>query len=448
VSNTSVYAPGGTGDFPGSLSAGWRKGLNGPIRRPGAEHVETAGAGRAAEAAWHHVRVSITAEPGPSTPAPELVRAVMTCATSVFGGAGVVNWTPLAAGERAEVARVAMITDQGARSVVIKAGDVRRERVALETLASLGVPGGPELLAAGDAPPLLMLADAGDGPTLAQRLLGGDRDAATAAVTRWAGALGRFQAATLGAGRPFLDRLTAHWRPGDDWIVDSTGDLITEAAAILDELLPKLGAGFGADATAALAAIGDRLGADVDATAGPGALTPGDTCPDNNVESGAGITLLDFEFAEFRHVAWEAAYLTVPWPTCWCAWRMPEEVTAGALRAWRTALEPALAPEVAAGLDDAIRDATVAWALMTSAWLLPRALGLEEHGPAPAGRERPEPRALIRHRLAVAAQTTVDGPLREVATAALEATGREWGECPLPFAPAFTHEGVPPEPSA
>ena len=38
------------------------------------------------------------------------------------------------------------------------------------------------------------------------------------------------------------------------------------------------------------------------------------------------VVLVDFEGAEWRHVAWDVAYLRVPWPTCWCSWRMPDAV--------------------------------------------------------------------------------------------------------------------------
>ena len=36
-----------------------------------------------------------------------------------------------------------------------------------------------------------------------------------------------------------------------------------------------------------------------------------------------------------RHPAWDAAYLAVPWPTCWCSWRIPEASAERALDAYR-----------------------------------------------------------------------------------------------------------------
>src|SRR3546814_15672777 len=51
-------------------------------------------------------------------------------------------------------------------------------------------------------------------------------------------------------------------------------------------------------------------------------VTPGDTCPDNNLLPDGVAHLMDFEFAEVRHPAWDAAYLTLPWQTCWFAWQV------------------------------------------------------------------------------------------------------------------------------
>ena len=75
-----------------------------------------------------------------------------------------------------------------------------------------------------------------------------------------------------------------------------------------------------------------RLGPD-----GAAALSPADTCPDNNVLTADGLLLLDFEGAEWRHVAWDIAYLRVPWPTCWCSWRLADDVAVAALGRYRAA---------------------------------------------------------------------------------------------------------------
>jgi hypothetical protein len=300
-----------------------------------------------------------------------------------------------------------------------------REQAALQVLGDLGVAGAPRLLGSSDDPPTLLLEDIGTGPSLSDRLLGSDREAAAAAVTRWATAIGSLQAATLDAGRRFSDALTA-LAPADPPPLDSTGAHAVDTTEILAGLLPQLGV-----PTAGL----DELVAVADLSEGPHALTPGDACPDNNLERDGRQILIDFEWAEYRHVAWDAAYLTVPWPTCWCSWRLPSAVTASATAAWRAALTPALDAEQAAGLDVAVERATVAWALMTTAWQLPRAMGEDHLKPNNPGRLWPDRRAIVQHRLAIAARST--SRLGLLASAALAATQERWGVIELPLGPAW-----------
>src|SRR2546429_3760393 len=82
-----------------------------------------------------------------------------------------------------------------------------------------------------------------------------------------------------------------------------------------------------------LRGLGSRL-----SCAGPAALTPADACPDNNVRTAGGLVLIDFEGAQWRHIAWDVAYLAVPWPSCWCAWQLPADVAARAVEAYRARL--------------------------------------------------------------------------------------------------------------
>jgi len=219
--------------------------------------------------------------------------------------------------------------------------------------------------------------------------------------------------------------------PAERPAMDSSGESATQAAAALAELMPQLGV----EPTAA--ALVEFVATAV-LDEGPRALTPGDVCPDNNVQRGDELVLIDFEWAEYRHVAWEAAYLTVPWPTCWCSWRLPEEVTAAAVAAWQGILTPLLSREAAAGLPEAVRRATAAWALITTAWSLPRAMS--EDNPAPGKPERPQPdrRAVIQNRLAVAvAHTPASSELHRLAAESLRATRERWGARELPLAPAW-----------
>lgn len=108
--------------------------------------------------------------------------------------------------------------------------------------------------------------------------------------------------------------------------VDTSREAVAEACAVLARDLPRLGVRASDNALAELRDLAVTL--DVTARGAPGGLVPGDTCPSNAVDSENGPVLLDFEAAEYRHVAWEAAYLTVPWPSCWCSWRLPDSLAA------------------------------------------------------------------------------------------------------------------------
>jgi hypothetical protein len=383
----------------------------------------------------------------------KLTRAAAACARSAFGDVRITRTYALRDQPGLMVARLDLQTAAGPQSVIVKLARPR-ERAALEVLTSAGVAAVPRLLAATGDPPLVLMADAGTSPSLADRLLGADPEAAAAAVSRWAVALARVQAAGLKLGPAFRDRLTAlaagaepatpdpdSYRNrfardrGVGWKVAVTrpgsAAVITETIRGLRAGLAPLGVTCGPQEAAELHALAARLGP----AAGPGALTPGDGCPDNNVDAPGGLVLVDLESAGVRHLAWDAAYLSVPWPTCWCSWRLPAAVQAAALDRWRAILAPRLAPAAAARLDDAVADATIGWALITSAWFLGAAHRDEPLGPG--GSLRPGPRELIQHRLGVAAETGAGTVLGRLASRAQAATRRAWGDRPLVLAPAW-----------
>jgi hypothetical protein len=160
---------------------------------------------------------------------------------------------------------------------------------------------------------------------------------------------------------------------------------------------------------------------------GPAALTPGDACPDNNVVTGGGLVLIDFEAAQWRHLAWDAAYLEVPWPSCWCAWRIPPEVAREAVEVYRAALPrpPSTSDVEAAG---------VGWAYISVGWFLPRALAGEEPNPA---RRMPTFPAMIQDRLRQARRNTALPALAELADRLHDALVSRWGRHTLGHAPAF-----------
>ena len=162
--------------------------------------------------------------------------------------------------------------------------------------------------------------------------------------------------------------------------------------------------------------------------------------PQHAVDTDDGLVLLDFEGAEYRHLAWEAAYLTVPWPSCWCSWRLPDAVVARALTVWQQAVAPACPAATAAPFQDDLVRATLGWVFISTGWFLAAAL---EGDPPPSdpGRRHliPTRCALLQHRLRLAAQqeTTLLPALRDLAAQTLKVTLQQWGPHPLPLARAF-----------
>jgi hypothetical protein len=321
-----------------------------------------------------------------------------------------------------------------------------REEAALRVAAGSGAPGVVPLLGVGEDPPVLVLADLGTAPTLADRLLGDDPAAATDALVAWGSAVGRLQAATADA-RPAFEAALASASPLGAPDADGVRDAVADAVAVLRREAPRLDprAAFDDDTAQELTALVDHL----DRAEAPRGLVPGDTCPDNAVlvEAGAGapdgVRLLDFEGAAHRHVAWEAAYLALPWPSCWCSWRLPDHAVEAALAAWREAVAPAVPASCsAADLASDVDAAVVAWTAVSAAWFLPSALDGDHGTPDPARDHLvPRRRALLQHRTRVAAErAAVTGAWPALAgwserlhAAAVSA----WGDRPLDLAPAY-----------
>ena len=376
-------------------------------------------------------------------PSAALADAGAAALAPVLGPVVVVPGERLPSSDRAVVLR-AVATDRAGRShrVVLKAPigsglGSAREEAALGLVAAAQVPGVVRLLATSTDPALLVLADVGDGPTLADRLLADDPVAAETAVLEWAARLASLQAATGGLQEEFASRLAA-LSPLGHPLVDTSREAVDEACAALARDLPRLGVPMTAGALEELRELAVTL--DVTAPGAPGALVPGDTCPSNAVDSDNGMVLLDFEGAEYRHLAWEAAYLTVPWPSCWCSWRLPDSLAARALTRWQQAVAPAFPVVATPSFQDDLIRATLGWVFISTGWFLAAALDGDPPPPDPGRRHlMPTRRALLQHRLRLAAQqeTTLLPTLRELADQTLTATLRQWGTHPLPLARAF-----------
>jgi hypothetical protein len=318
----------------------------------------------------------------------------------------------------------------GTGTVVVKSygggslGSWARERVGLAAAGAVGV--APRLLAVADEPPLVVMEDLGAASDVAAHLLGGDPHRADDALVAWARALGRLHA------RTHADRAAiAH--------------AFAEAeAAVEDVPVDRFHAGVRGSAekaTADWATTAEELGLegppDVAALAvgladpAHHALSPADTCPDNNLLLPDGCRLIDFEWSEVRHPAWDAAYLAVPWPTCWCSWRIPEATAGRALDAYRERAAQGIAYVATDAFEADVAAALVCWALVTVSWSLRTALR-EEQVPHPAS---PGTRPRMQHRLGLVASSRTAAA--DFADRVLEHTRRKWGDLALDLAPAY-----------
>jgi hypothetical protein len=315
------------------------------------------------------------------------------------------------------------LTEAGARSFAAEASGL-----ALTSAAGVG----PRLLAANPDAAVVVMTDLGDAPSLADVLLGESAGAAEAAVLDWARACGRLAVAT--AGR-------------EDELASLRAGLSLGARGGRPEtrLLKAFGTLPGRAAAAGLA-VPSGLGADLDELAAVlepcphRVFSPGDLCPDNNLLTRSGFRFIDYEVAGFHCALLDAAYIRMPFSTCWCVFRLPATLAAAAEAAYRsevTRIHPALAAD---GVwQPGLRRAMAAWTIDVTLWLFDRARAgdrsmNDEVAAAPTARQ------LLRYRWrALADEMEAAGELPalgELMRRLLAAT-RAWDVPDLPVYPAF-----------
>jgi hypothetical protein len=320
----------------------------------------------------------------------------------------------------------------GPEMLIVKMFPDAGEGWVRESAALAAAPPGapvPRLVAASADPPVVVMTDAGTGPSVADALLGDDPAEASTAVERLAAALATLHLSTQGARDAFGAELAS--RSGGTVPESAMPGFVTDAVSELADFCDELGVRVPAGALPALADLPGRL-----SVAGPAALTLADACPDNNVRAGDGYILIDFEEAEWRHIAWDVAYLTVPWPSCWCSFRLPAGVTHRALARYRATIAGRLPYAGTPAFEHDVALATTGWAFVSVSWFLRAALGEDRplHEQVAGG---PTRRAVILHRLDDARNATALPVLAEFAARLRTELARRWGEVPLELAPAF-----------
>ncbi|HEY5848737.1 MAG TPA: phosphotransferase [Microlunatus sp.] len=368
----------------------------------------------------------------------QLLDSAMVAASALSGTSLTVVGEPFSGGNRSVVVRARRSDTQ--ETVVVKGYDAgrageawAREAAALTALAGLPT-GTPALVAATASPPVVVMEDLGPGDSVATALLAADPLAAEHAVVDWAEALADLHAATWNNVARFeaaLSDLGGLTPPNPR----AMPDVLTDGVDRLRRAAEPLGIEVSEQVTDEIVAIAARLDDEVQV------LSPFDACPDNNIRTATGLRLIDFEGATVAHPAWDVAYLRVPWPSCWCAWRMPDAVAERAQQAWQDRLHTGVAhrgvePDRAA-VDAAIQLASLVWCLVTVGWFLPGALADRRAGGGDLS--SPPLPAVVQHRLGLVADSDVAdlGASRDLARQLAAALPFERQSHQLPIAPAF-----------
>jgi hypothetical protein len=298
------------------------------------------------------------------------------------------------------------------------------ERACLELLASCGADVAPGLLGVSAEPELLVMEDLPPGPSLASQLLGDDADVARASVMAYGRALATLHASTVGREAAFGGRGAVS--PWVEWAEAGVDALLATAAELG---LTFDGDGVRDDCASVIAELGD---------AGPWrTFVHGDPCPDNTrIEEGTGrFRIFDFEHSTYGHALTDASYVIAPFPTCWCVGRVPEDLSALAVAAYREVLADA----IPLALDDRAWNDGLAVALaapvISRGGVLAKAL-VEDRAWGTAGM-RVRLRQWIRSFLATAEASGRFPDLCLLADGLGDELARQWPEAELPDYPGL-----------
>jgi aminoglycoside/choline kinase family phosphotransferase len=365
-------------------------------------------------------------------PTPDLVAETLEVAGRLLGAALAADGDIFPGSRRTLVVRA---REASGRRVVVKRyltdqveAPYAREAAALAALTTVPGAPAPRLLAECGDPRVVVLSDLGDAPHLASHLLGSDAHAAAASLADWAEGLARLHVAGRGLRDAFVDGVRA--RAGDAVVVDYLPAHLAGAARAWPGLARALGVEVPDDAWEVLREVPSRFRVDA------ASLSAADMCPDNNLLDDAGVRLLDFEFAIWRPVAWDVAYLHVPWPTCWCAWSLDASAAEAALDRWRGVAATAWPGVATPAFDVDLALAREAWAWLAGSWCVAEVVEGRRRTPNPA---KPMPRMPDRslRLLRTAAEGVALPELADVARRLADAVADAHGAVAVPLAPAF-----------
>jgi Ser/Thr protein kinase RdoA (MazF antagonist) len=206
------------------------------------------------------------------------------------------------------------------------------ELAALDYLNAMPVPVAPRLLGADAQAGVLLMEDLGDGATLADSLMAAGRERVQAELIAYARALASLHAWSMNHAREAAGVRARHGpgSAGPRWrdAVQRGKDPFLAAAATLS--IASHGVAEEIDQVHRMIVGTGYLG-----------LVHGDPCPDNVRLTDGTCRIVDYEYACWGPVAYDAAYLLAPFQSCWCFARLPDEVAGPAVEAYRASLETA-----------------------------------------------------------------------------------------------------------
>lgn len=276
----------------------------------------------------------------------EIIRAAADILTKRYGGTQeLVDVERLDGSGLADVLRAKVVSNPffQYRSVVVKhspaVGDeladaaFLREVVAYQFTTSLsaGSRPGPMLLGYDTAKRILIISDLGDGRTLADALQHADADTHVDLLRKLGRALGRMHAGTADEEDAFnvlLQRMTRS-RPNAANVQRLRDRLLPHRIRVGVGVLEHAGISIPSEVRLAAANVETRL-----LRGGMRAFTPFDLTPDNIVQTDSTFHFLDYEWAGYRDVTFDVAFVVARFPVFLAAQPFNAEATAAFVDAW------------------------------------------------------------------------------------------------------------------
>lgn len=230
---------------------------------------------------------------------------------------------------------------------------------------------------------LFVMEDLGDGTRLDHLLLGNDTQAAEAGLLEYAEIHGRLHALSIGRQEKYRGIREALGPDNPSAIHASYDWLFPTLHSMAEQLGVPLQPGVDEDLTQLATTLSE-----------PGpfyTFKQTDAAPDNCLWHDGHLRLIDFEGARYAHALLEGTYCRMPFPTCWCVYRIPEAIMQRAENAYRAELARACP----AASDDTlfyhgVAEACIYWSLSFHAWMRPleEMLVQDHHSVALTDRQR------------------------------------------------------------